>query len=67
MGTKQYKRDFKALEQRRHKAAQLLSRGISQAEVARRVGVSRQSLSGWAHALAEDKQAWRRKPLGASL
>jgi transposase len=64
MGTKRTKRDFKALEQRRHKAAQLLSRGMLQAEVARRVGVSRQSVSVWAHALAEDKQAWRRKPLG---
>ena len=27
--------------------------------------VSRQSVSVWARALAEDKQAWRRKPLGA--
>jgi putative transposase len=64
MGTKRYKRDFKALERRRHKAAQLLSRGMPQAEVARRVGVSRQSVSVWARALAEDKQAWRRKALG---
>ena len=64
MGTKRYKRDFKALEQRRHKAAQLLSRGMPQAEVARRVGVSRQSVSVWARALDEDQQAWRRKPLG---
>ena len=64
MGTKRYKRDFKALEQRRHKAAQLLSRGMPQAEVARRVGVSRQSVSVWARALDEDQQAWRCKPLG---
>src|SRR3569833_2568662 len=64
MGMKRYKRDFKALERRRHKAAQLLSRGMPQAEVARQVGVSRQSVSAWARALADDKQAWRRKPLG---
>src|SRR3569833_820439 len=64
MGMKRYKRDFKALERRRHKAAQLLSRGMPQAEVARQVGVSRQSVSAWAQALADDKQAWRRKPLG---
>lgn len=64
MGTKHYRRDFKALEQRRHHAAQLLARGIPQAEVARQIGVSRQSVSVWAYALTEDKQAWRRKPLG---
>ena len=64
MGMKRYKRDFKALERRRHNAAQLLSRGMPQAEVARQVGVSRQSVSAWARALADDKQAWRRKPLG---
>lgn len=64
MGTKHYKRDFKALEQRRHQAARLLWRGVPQAEVARRVGVSRQSVSVWARALGEDRQAWRRKPLG---
>ena len=64
MGTKRYQRDFKALERRRHKAARLLLRGITQAEVARQVGVSRQSVSVWAGALAEDEQAWRRKPLG---
>lgn len=64
MGTKRYKRDFEALERRRHQVARLLSRGMPQAEVARQVGVSRQSISVWARALAEDKQAWRRKPLG---
>lgn len=64
MGTTRYQRDFKALEQRRHQAARLLSRGMPQAEVARQVGVSRQSVSVWARALAEDQQAWRRKPLG---
>src|SRR3569832_2224765 len=64
MGKKRYKRDFKALERRRHQAAQLLSRGMPQAEVARQVGVSRQSVSAWAQALADDKQAWRRNPLG---
>jgi len=41
------KRDFKALESRRLRAAQLLQQGLSQAEVARRVGVHRQSVSRW--------------------
>lgn len=41
------KRDFKALEQRRLRAAKLLDKGLSQAEVARRVGVSRQSVLRW--------------------
>lgn len=65
MATKHYKRDFKALEHRRKRAAQLLSKGMKQADVARELGVSRQSVSVWARALAVDKQAWRRKPLGS--
>jgi transposase len=64
MATKRYKRDFKALEQRRRKAAHLLARGMKQADVARKLCVSRQSVSMWAKALEIDQQAWRRKPLG---
>ena len=45
------KRDFEALEDRRLKAADLLKKGWSQAEVAREVGVHRQSVSRWAAAL----------------
>ena len=33
-------------------------------EVARTLQVSRQTVSSWARKLAEDAQAWRRKPLG---
>lgn len=42
------KRDFDALEKRRMKAARLLDRGVRQAEIARRVKVSRQSVHRWA-------------------
>jgi len=42
-----HKRDFKALEQRRLKAAKLLGQGVAPAEVARRLGVTRQSVSEW--------------------
>ena len=38
---------LRVLEQRRRTAAQLLAVGTPQAEVARRVGVSRQSVSHW--------------------
>ena len=38
------KRDFKALEQRRLKGAKLLDQGVAPAEVARRLGVKRQSV-----------------------
>lgn len=41
------KRDFDALEKRRYKAHKLLESGLHQAEVARRLGVSRQSVSRW--------------------
>ena len=40
-------RDFEKLEQRRLLAAGLLRQGVPQAEVARQVGVHRQSVSRW--------------------
>jgi transposase len=46
------KRDFAALERRRLQAAKLLRRGLAEAEVARRVGVHRQSVNRWRKALA---------------
>jgi transposase len=45
------RRDFQALEQRRLRAARLLKKGVHQSEVARRVGVHRQSVSRWAQQL----------------
>src|SRR6185436_11492502 len=41
------KRDFDELEQRRLKAARLFEQGLSQAEVSRKLGVHRQSVSRW--------------------
>ena len=41
------KRDFDQLERRRMQAARLLNRGLSQAEVARRTKVSRESVRRW--------------------
>jgi transposase len=60
-----HRRDFDALESRRRKAMKLLSEGMSQAEVARRVGVSRVSVLRWKR-LRDEKgeKAWKRKPLG---
>src|ERR1700682_1640737 len=62
-------RDFEALERRRMRAGSLLAKGLSQSEVARRVGAHRQSVSKWAAELlakgrAGLKQAGRagRKP-----
>jgi|SRR5215471_17722134 len=45
------RRDFAALEERRMEAARLLRTGLSQSEVARKVGVHRQSVSRWADEL----------------
>lgn len=64
MATKRYKRDFNGLEARRRKGMRMLARGVAQAEVARELGVSRQTSSNWAGMLAEDRQAWRRGNLG---
>jgi transposase len=47
------KRDFLALERRRLLAARLLERGVSEAEVARRVGAHRQSVNRWARQLRD--------------
>ena len=47
------KRDFDALERRRFKAFGLLKKGLSEAEVAREVGVHRQSVNRWAEQIEE--------------
>ena len=64
MATRQYKRNLKAFEIRRRKGMRMLKRGVSQAEVARTCAVTRQTAMTWGRMLAEDPQAWRRKPLG---
>ena len=47
------RRDFAALERRRMEAVRLLRAGLSQSEVARAVGVHRQSVSRWARELKQ--------------
>jgi transposase len=47
------RRNFAALEARRMEAARLLREGLSQSQVARAVGVHRQSVSRWARELEE--------------
>jgi transposase len=46
------KRDFDQLERRRMQAAKLLKRGFSQAEVARKLKVSRESVRRWSNRIA---------------
>jgi transposase len=46
------RRDFAVLEARRLRAADLLKSGMSEAEVARQIGVHRQSVNRWAQQLA---------------
>jgi len=59
------KRDLKALQRRRLRAARLLDKGVAQAEVARRLGVARQSVNAWAKRLeAAGSAALKAKPLG---
>jgi transposase len=55
------RRDFEALERRRLQAADLLQKGMSQSEVARRLGAHRQSVSQWAEALREKGRKALRK------
>lgn len=55
------RRDFEALEARRLRAARLLKEGLSEAEVARRVGVHRQSVNRWARQLVVAGQTGLKK------
>jgi len=55
------KRDFEALEQRRMRAASLLSQGWRQSDVAREVGASREAVSRWAAALSASGPAALRR------
>jgi transposase len=41
------RRDFEGMEKRRRRAARMFERGVSQADVARELEVSRQSVSRW--------------------
>ena len=47
------KRDFEELEERRLRAHSLLQAGLSDAEVARQLGVHRQSVGRWKKQIAE--------------
>jgi transposase len=59
------KRDLKTLERRRLRAARLLRRGYTEAEVARLCAVSRQSVNRWARQLASGgKSGLRARRLG---
>lgn len=43
------RRDFEALEKRRFQAVHLWEQGLNQSEVARRLGVARQTVARWVH------------------
>jgi transposase len=55
------RRDFDELEQRRMEAARLLEAGVNQSEVARRLGVHRQSVIRWQRALSRVGRAGLKK------
>lgn len=57
------KRDLKALERRRLKAARLLRQGVSQAAVARRLEVSREAVRRWADKMDDGGTEALRRPL----
>jgi len=59
------KRDLDGMEQRRREGMRLLGRGIAQAEVARRCGVSRPTALRWEQQRQSARStAWKRRPLG---
>ena len=55
------RRDFAAMQERRRRAARMFSSGNrSQAEIARELHISRQSVSRWFEAWRQDKPNWIR-------
>jgi transposase-like protein len=55
------RRDFAAMQERRRRAARLFAAGKrSQAEIARELDISRQSVSRWFEAWRQDKPNWIR-------
>jgi transposase len=66
MTERRTRRDFDELGERRREAMTLLDEGVSQADVARELGVARQTVSRWARlkdAYPDDKP-WRGRALG---
>jgi transposase len=59
-----HKRDFKALEKRRLKGAKLLAGGMSKSEVARQLGVTRQTVAAWERRMEEGGEGLKRGTLG---
>ena len=55
------KRDFDAMQKRRMRGANLLRRGFTQAQVAGKLGVSRQSVSRWAATMEAEGAVGLRK------
>jgi transposase len=59
------KRDYEGMEQRRLEGARLLEEGVSQADVARQLGVKRQSVHEWAKVIAmKGEKGLARVPTG---
>jgi transposase len=59
------RRDYELMEARRLKGARMLKEGVSQSEVAREMGVTRQSVHEWAKVLdAQGEKGLARVPTG---
>jgi len=61
------KRNVKKLENRRLQGYRLLKKGVSQSEVARQLGVTRQTVHEWKKSMEESFRSWRAKDLGRPM
>lgn len=52
------------MERRRKRGMELLTEGVTQAEVSRRLGVTPATVCKWQARLGKGGQAWKRRPLG---
>jgi transposase len=66
MTAERTRRNFDRLSERRREAMVMLDEGMSQADVARELSVSRQTVSRWAQVKDEyaENEPWRRRALG---
>ena len=58
------KRNLIKIENRRLQGFRLLKKGMSQSDVARELGVTRQTVHVWKKELEQSPKGWKAKPLG---
>lgn len=60
-----YKRKFNRLEMRRHSGVKMIKKGLGLSEIAKQLGVTKQTVDAWKKDYLKNGQnSWKSKPLG---